>query len=149
MGKTNSYQSKSINVHDSFIAGITKQTVFLDEVNNIKDRLVLLYIYSLPRLPLHGYKVGMTICKLGETFWHAIKTRIDAQEYELALDSDLLKTDMKNMELIEKSYFGAYVSMIKMIISKTTISIGKLTRNFQGISKRIKNGSRVISLLTI
>ncbi|MCK9309868.1 MAG: DEAD/DEAH box helicase family protein, partial [Candidatus Cloacimonetes bacterium] len=63
----------------------------IDSPNDIKNNVVLLYIYSLPKLPLHGYKVGMTICKIGETFWHAIKSRIDAQEYELALDSDLLE----------------------------------------------------------
>lgn len=90
MGKINTFKSNFINQSDDFKIQSSQNTILLDEVNKLKDRVVLLYIYSLPKMPMHGYKVGMTICKLGETFWHAIKSRIDAQDYEVALEGDLL-----------------------------------------------------------
>lgn len=88
--RVNTFRSSRLNVFDRYNVSNQSATVSLDDINNIKDRLVLLYIYSLPKLPLHGYKVGMTICKFGEVFWHAIKSRIDAQENEVALNGDLL-----------------------------------------------------------
>jgi len=91
MKRVNTYQSTTINLEDKYIFNHNEHVVTLHEANNIRDRIVLLYIYSLPKMPTHGFKVGMTICKWGETYWHAIKSRIDAQEYELALDSDLLE----------------------------------------------------------
>lgn len=122
------------------------KTVSLDEVNTYKDRLVLLYIYFLPQLSLHGFKVGMTICKIGESFWHAIKSRIDAQEYELALDSDLLENRYEKYGMDREVLFGGFVLTIKMITSKTMIFTEKSLPNYLDIQKRIKNGSRVISL---
>lgn len=63
-----------------------KPVVFqLDDKNETEQRLILLYMYVLPAFPMHGVKVGMTICKMGETFWHAVKSRIIDQEHELAL----------------------------------------------------------------
>jgi len=91
MKKINTFQSSRIIAGNKFKYNQCEYQVSAHETNTLKDRLVLLYIYSLPKLPLHGYKVGMTICKLGETFWHAIKSRIDAQENEVAVTSDLLE----------------------------------------------------------
>ena len=88
--KINTFRSFIINFSDEFIFNQNNQKVSLDSSNTIKDRVVLLYIYSLPKMPMHGYKVGMTICKTGETYWHALKSRIDAQEKEVALGGDLL-----------------------------------------------------------
>ena len=63
-----------------------KPVVFqLDDKNETEQRLILVYMYVLPAFPMHGVKVGMTICKMGETFWHAVKSRIKDQEHELAL----------------------------------------------------------------
>jgi len=75
----NTFRSKTINEEDKFKYNQSKLSVSLEDQNFLKDRIVLLYIYSLPKMPMHGFKVGMTICKKGETYWHAIKSRIDAQ----------------------------------------------------------------------
>lgn len=60
----------------------------LEDTNDFEQDVILLYMYILPKFPYHGVKVGMTKCKMGETFWHAIKSRIRKQEYELALTPD-------------------------------------------------------------
>ena len=75
----------NLNTEDSVrING--KPVVFqLDDKNETEQRLILVYMYVLPAFPMHGVKVGMTICKMGETFWHAVKSRIKDQEHELAL----------------------------------------------------------------
>jgi len=89
VNKVKTFQSKEINIKDIFNLNQNQYKVSLDDTNNSIDRVVLLYIYFLPKMPMHGFKVGMTICKIGETFWHAIKSRIDAQVKEVALGGDL------------------------------------------------------------
>ena len=93
MKKVNTFKSTKINNEDSFIVKNTSYHYLLTQQNDLKDNLILLYIYVLPNMPAHGYKVGMTIAKKGETFWHAIKSRIDAQVNEVALHSDDLFDD--------------------------------------------------------
>ena len=60
----------------------------LDDKNTTDQDLILIYMYQLPNFVYHGVKVGMTKCKMGETFWHAIKSRIKDQQHELALTDD-------------------------------------------------------------
>lgn len=76
------YKSPEINESDS-----TNQnwTFLLDEINPTSQRLILLYVYRLPKFESHGFKVGMTTCRPDESFWHAIQSRIKVQEHELAL----------------------------------------------------------------
>ena len=93
MKKVNTFKSTKINNEDSFIVKNTSYQYLLTQQNDLKDNLILLYIYVLPNMPTHGYKVGMTKVKRGETFWHAIKSRIDAQVNEVALHSSDLFDD--------------------------------------------------------
>jgi hypothetical protein len=88
MEKVNCYKSEKINKNDTFYFKNSKINILLEEKNHLQKDLIILYIYYLPKLPLHGYKVGMTTCKIGESIWVAIKKRIDNQDYEVALDSD-------------------------------------------------------------
>jgi len=92
----NTFKSKLINEVDYIHIKNGVETFNLEDSNLIKDRLILLYIYRLPEYQTHGFKVGYTVCKFGDTFWHAIKSRIDKQEYELALDSDTLLRERYN-----------------------------------------------------
>ena len=45
-------------------------------------------MYILPKFQTHGIKVGMTKCRIDETFWHCIKSRIKNQKNELALTEE-------------------------------------------------------------
>ncbi|MBN2835403.1 MAG: DEAD/DEAH box helicase family protein [Candidatus Delongbacteria bacterium] len=103
--KVNTYQSSSINVTDHIVYNHSELKVTLEEKNSIKDRVVLLYIYSLPKMPMHGYKVGMTICKTGETYWHSIKSRIDTQVKEVALGGDLFDDRYEKYGLDREVHF--------------------------------------------
>lgn len=60
----------------------------LDDKNDTNQDLIVLYMYQLTEFPQHGIKVGMTKCKMGETFWRAIKSRISVQEKEIALTGE-------------------------------------------------------------
>jgi hypothetical protein len=84
----NTFKSKKINFKDIFNFNNKQVVLNLEDKNALSRDMILMYIYYLPNLPLHGYKVGMTICRLGETPWLAIKSRVDKQDYEVALDSD-------------------------------------------------------------
>ena len=64
------------------------KTFHLDDINDTNQDLILLYMYILPKFQGHGIKVGMTKCKMDETFWHAIKSRIRNQQHELALTEE-------------------------------------------------------------
>ena len=75
----------TINIEDSVKYNGKNLFFQLDDKNETEQELILVYMYVLPSFPMHGVKVGMTICKLGESFWHAIKTRIKNQQHELAL----------------------------------------------------------------
>lgn len=77
-----------INPFDSAKYNGIPTTFHLDEKNETEQELILLYMYILPRFQGHGIKVGMTKCKMDETFWHAIKSRIRNQEHELALTEE-------------------------------------------------------------
>ncbi|WP_400203829.1 DEAD/DEAH box helicase family protein [Methanomethylophilus alvi] len=62
------------------------QQFYLDKPCERNSNTIVIYFYRLPRMLEHGIKVGMATCHPGQTFWSAIKNRIDAQVNELALD---------------------------------------------------------------
>ncbi len=81
-------KSIEINTSDSVtISGKTHQ-FFLDDRNDADQDLILIYMYILPSFQGHGVKVGMAKCRPDETFWHAIKSRIQEQKHELALSDE-------------------------------------------------------------
>lgn len=81
-------RSSDINPSDSAKYKGKPKTFHLDEKNDTEQELILLYMYILPKFQGHGIKVGMTKCKMDETFWHAIKSRIKNQVHELALTEE-------------------------------------------------------------
>ena len=81
-------QSPDINLSDKIIYQEKELSFSLDDTNTTDGDLILIYMYVLPKFQQHGVKVGMTKCKLGETFWHAIKSRIAVQQHELALNEE-------------------------------------------------------------
>lgn len=72
--------SDSINSESRFF--------LLDGKNDLGRKLIVLYIYRLPKFATHGYKVGMATCHPGEVFWDAIRKRINEQVHELALSDE-------------------------------------------------------------
>lgn len=78
-------KSPEINQTDSVKINGKEQTFSLNDQNKTDGELILIYMYYLPTFSTHGIKVGMTKCRLNETFWHAVKSRISVQEHELAL----------------------------------------------------------------
>lgn len=81
-------KSSDINLTDTITYQGNKLTFSLDDKNTTDGDLILIYMYLLPRFQTHGIKVGMTKCRLGENFWHAIHSRISVQQRELALTDD-------------------------------------------------------------
>ena len=81
----NILRSPNLNSEDSVKFAGKNYTFQIDEKNETDQRLILIYMYQLPRFPAKGIKVGMTICRIGETFWHAVASRIKDQDHELAL----------------------------------------------------------------
>lgn len=81
-------RAAEINQFDSAKYKGSPKTFHLDEKNDTEQNLIILYMYVLPRFQGHGIKVGMTKCKMDETFWHAIKSRIKDQVHELALTEE-------------------------------------------------------------
>ncbi len=81
-------KSPDINKTDAIQYQENKTIFSLDDKNNTDGSLILIYMYLLPWFQTHGIKVGMTKCKIGETFWHAIKSRIHDQRHELALTDE-------------------------------------------------------------
>ncbi len=81
-------KSPDINQTDTVNYQGKKSTYSLDDKNDTDGSLILIYMYCLPRFATHGIKVGMTKCRMGETFWHAIKSRIRDQQHELALNDE-------------------------------------------------------------
>ena len=81
-------RSSEINIFDSAKYKGKPKTFHLDEKNDTEQELIVLYMYILPKFQGHGIKVGMTKCKMDETFWHAIKSRIKNQVHELALTEE-------------------------------------------------------------
>ncbi len=81
-------KSPDINQSDAVVYQGQKRIYSLDDRNNTDGSLILIYMYYLPKFATHGIKVGMTKCKIGETFWHAIKSRIHDQQHELALSDE-------------------------------------------------------------
>lgn len=77
------YKSNLLNSSDTFYPQTAP--LFLNQPNSFKREIILLYIYRLPEYQNHGFKVGMTKCKIGETFWDAIRKRIAEQDHEVAL----------------------------------------------------------------
>ena len=81
-------KSPDINQTDAIQYHGKKTNFNLDDRNNTDGPLILIYMYLLPKFQTHGIKVGMTKCKIGETFWHAIRARIHDQKHELALTDE-------------------------------------------------------------
>lgn len=81
-------RSADINQFDSAKYKGQPKTFHLDDINDTNQDLILLYMYILPKFQGHGIKVGMSKCKMDETFWHAIKSRIRDQVHELALTEE-------------------------------------------------------------
>lgn len=81
-------KSADINISDSVSYKGNPKTFHLDEINDTNQELIVLYMYILPKFQTHGIKVGMTKCRMDETFWHAIKSRIKNQKNELALTEE-------------------------------------------------------------
>lgn len=75
----------NLNQEDSAVFNGKTTSFLLDDKNEIEQTLILIYMYILPKFPAKGIKVGMTTCKVGETFWHAVQSRIKDQDHELAL----------------------------------------------------------------
>lgn len=88
MSKPNVYISDSINQVDTIKVNGNNVDVSIFSANMGKDDCILLYMYVLPNFIQHGVKVGMTKCRIGETYWHAIKSRIANQVHEVALPQD-------------------------------------------------------------
>src|SRR5690554_3166496 len=91
--KINVFKSNIINEYDYFYFNNNQHKVALEDKNIYSDKFILLYIYVLPKMLAHGFKVGMTEVKRGESFWGAIKSRIDKQENEVGLHSEGLFDD--------------------------------------------------------
>lgn len=81
-------RAADINQFDSAKYKGKPKTFHLDDGNDTEQDLIVLYMYILPSFQTHGIKVGMTKCKMDETFWHAIKSRIRNQVHELALKEE-------------------------------------------------------------
>ena len=81
-------KSADINISDSVNYKGNPKTFHLDEINDTNQELIVLYMYILPKFQTHGIKVGMTKCRIDETFWHCIKSRIKNQKNELALTEE-------------------------------------------------------------
>lgn len=79
--------SRGNNLNNLDIVNVNSELIpfQLDDKNTTEQDLILIYMYVLPDFIYHGVKVGMTKCKMGETFWHALKSRIQNQDHELAL----------------------------------------------------------------
>ena len=75
----------------------------LGKTNDTGNQLIILYMYILPKFQTHGIKVGMTTCHQNETFYHAIKKRIEGQIHELALSDEQFK---KYGDIREVIYWG-------------------------------------------
>lgn len=96
-------RSPDINKVDTICYQNENKTYNLDDKNDTDGNLILIYMYLLPKFQTHVIKIGMTKCKIGENFWHAIKSRISDQKHELALsDEQYLKYGL-NREVI---YWG-------------------------------------------
>lgn len=92
------YKSKLINLKET---NPKLKPISLDSPNHEGKRIIILYIYRLPEYQNHGFKVGMTTCKIGETFWDAIKKRISEQDHEVALpDPEEYKKYGQNREVV-------------------------------------------------
>lgn len=81
-------QAAEINKTDTIRFHEKEITYCLNDKNNTDGPLILVYMYLLPKFTTHGIKIGMTKCKIDETFWHAIKSRIQNQVHELALTDE-------------------------------------------------------------
>lgn len=96
-------RSPDINKVDTIYYQGKNKSYDLDDKNDTDGSLILIYMYLLPKFQTHGIKIGMTKCKIGENFWHAIKSRISDQKHELALTEEQYSKYGLNREVI---YWG-------------------------------------------
>lgn len=88
MGNISVLMSDSINQIDKIKEGGVYKDISIFDTNNSGKDQILLYMYILPAFPQHGIKVGMAKCRISESYWHAIKSRIADQKHEVALPSE-------------------------------------------------------------
>ena len=96
-------RSPDINKADTINYRDKNKTYNIDDKNDTDGSLILIYMFLLPKFQTHGIKIGMTKCKIGENFWHAIKSRISDQKHELALTEEQYSKYGLNREVI---YWG-------------------------------------------
>lgn len=96
-------KSSDINPSDTIQYHGQNITFYLDDKNNTDGPLILIYMYLLPKFQTHGIKIGMTKCRIDESFWHAIRSRIQDQRHELALTEEQYQKYGLNREVI---YWG-------------------------------------------
>jgi hypothetical protein len=77
--------SNKINLNDYIFYQGKPLNVSLHDRNLIKD-FILLYVYELIDFPQHGFKIGMTKCRVGQKYSEAIMNRIKTQTNEVALN---------------------------------------------------------------
>ncbi len=92
-----------INLSDTIQYHGQNITFNLDDKNNTDGPLILIYMYLLPKFQTHGIKIGMTKCRIDESFWHAIRSRIQDQRHELALTEEQYQKYGLNREVV---YWG-------------------------------------------
>ena len=95
--------SPDINQSDNIQFGGKSYSFELTKTNDTSGKLIVLYMYVLPKFQTHGIKVGMATCHPNETFYHAIKKRIGEQTHELALSDEQFEKYGQTREVI---YWG-------------------------------------------
>ena len=76
-------KSADINISDSVNYKGNPKTFHLDEINDTNQELIVLYMYILPKFQTHGIIVGMTKCRIDESFWHCINQELKIKKMNL------------------------------------------------------------------
>lgn len=92
--------SNRINQTDIIYSGVDHKQLNIEDKNDIWNKMIVLYVYQLVDFPQHGYKVGMTSVNFGESIKHAIKSRVDKQGNELALNEEYYNRFGKKREVV-------------------------------------------------
>ena len=70
------YPSTGMNNSDTVEIGGHVCIFSYDDENDTGSDLIVLYMYHLPTFEEHGIKIGMTTCKVGQTFRKSVESRI-------------------------------------------------------------------------
>jgi len=87
-GRVEVYPSTGMNDSDTVEIGGHVRIFSYDDENDTGSDLIVLYMYHLPTFEGYGIKIGMTTCKVGQTFRKSVESRIKKQRSELGFDSD-------------------------------------------------------------